>query len=178
MNDSETANVDHDGTSGRRRGSNDLYSPMRKAERKAEGDDTLACVKVKQSKPGEIDTNDGEKMDIDYESVDLRVTELLDSNLKIGEDHNMTTRIKHSELLSDDFRDIDSNSVLDFSARKRNLVLGIDRKPEIKPLSIFKTESNQIEKIEDASNKIEERVSHHDNFVDNVHSFLVIVSAL
>ena len=69
---------------------------MRKAERKAEGDDTLACVKVKQSNTVGIDTNDSEKMDIDYESVvDLRVTELLDSNLKTKTQSDPHT--KHQE---------------------------------------------------------------------------------
>ena len=39
---------------------------------------------------------------------------------------------------TDNLDKIESASVLDFSSKKRELVLGIDRKPEIKPLSAFK----------------------------------------
>ena len=42
---------------------------------------------------------------------------------------------------------IESASVLDFSSKKRELVLGIDRKPELRPLSAFK--QSPIDKHED-----------------------------
>ena len=42
---------------------------------------------------------------------------------------------------------IESASVLDFSSKKRELVLGIDRKPELRPLSAFK--QSPIDKQED-----------------------------
>merc|ERR1712173_472705 len=38
----------------------------------------------------------------------------------------------------EDLDEIETASVLDFSSKKRELVIGIDRKPEIKPLSVFK----------------------------------------
>ena len=45
----------------------------------------------------------------------------------------------HFERIEADVLDeIETASVLDFSSKKRELVIGIDRKPEIKPLSVFK----------------------------------------
>ena len=49
---------------------------------------------------------------------------------------------------TDNLDKIESASVLDFSSKKRELVLGIDRKPEIKPLSAFK-----LDKCEDSASE-------------------------
>ena len=138
-------NVEDKGTSGNRRGSNDLYSPMRKAERKIEHVDNIASVLVNHNKMINKDSLILKESDPDYESVEFP-------------DENSLKNPLFSELLCDNFRNIDNNSELDFSTHKRNLVLGIDRKPEIKPLPIFKIEVNEIEKIQFTSSEIEKSV--------------------
>ena len=66
---------------------------------------------------------------------------------------------------------IESASVLDFSSKKRELVLGIDRKPELRPLSAFKQspQNNDDLSLETDVNEEAETISEiedHDDAID------------
>ena len=94
-------------------------------------------------------------VDEEYESVEFPEKKFL-SLFTATESGEECPTDSPSDLPGDDSRNIDTNSVLDFSAQRRNLVLGIDRKPEIKPLAIFKIDTDIIETMESLPSEINE----------------------
>ena len=72
--------------------------------------------------------------DPDYEAIHFSRGKAMGSNKNIK--NNITKQVCVGEQ-------VERASVLDFSSKKRELVLGIDRKPEIKPLSVFKVDKQE-----------------------------------
>ena len=71
--------------------------------------------------------------DPDYEAIHFNRGNATNSVFKKDLDKNISTVVSANA-----FDEIETASVLDFSSKKRELVLGIDRKPEIRPLAAFK----------------------------------------
>ena len=71
--------------------------------------------------------------DPDYEAIHFNRGKAINSVIQKDLDKNISTVVSANA-----FDNIETASVLDFSSKKRELVLGIDRKPEIRPLAAFK----------------------------------------
>ena len=109
---------------------NDAYSPMEFSKKDTERNQTQTDA------AGDTQMKLG---DIDYESFAFPH----EKSHKVQVNNNVDPI--NSVILDDKKVTNDNISELDFSIRKRELVLGIDRKPEIKPLALFKLEAAVIE---------------------------------
>ena len=147
-----------------------VYSPMmRKHLRNDEEDENVKRMKEDNFEIVRKQT------DPDYEAI----------HFNRGRAGGVSGRNKQDETKmakADSFDLIESASVLDFSSKKRELVLGIDRKPELKPLSAFKLENQIIqEKFGDHADDIDDSFITEDeesdlhsseNIVDDSNDFI------
>ena len=108
-----------------------LYSPMMRKHIRGE---TEAEKRMKEDS-FEVTHK---QTDPDYETIHF--------NRGQGSQRRANERVNERASEPNPLDKIESASVLDFSSHKRDLVLGIDRKPELKPLSVFKHSLDDHEK--------------------------------
>ena len=95
--------------------------------------------------------------DPDYEAIHFS------KNKKLGRNNDDIKLEGLEDLNIETFDRIETSSVLNFSSEKRDLVLGIIRKPEIKPLSVFNKElGGVLDSSTDNSLEIEVDVNMED----------------
>ena len=123
-----------------------VYSPMMRKHLRNNDDDDETARRMKEDN-FEISRK---QTDPDYEAIHF-------NRGAAGGASGRNKPVEPKTVKPDSFDIIESASVLDFSSKKRELVLGIDRKPELKPLSAFKME-NQL---------IQERCDDHIDDIDD-----------
>ena len=100
--------------------------------------------------------------DPDYEAIHFSKSK------KVGRNDNDVNLEGLEDLNIETFDRIETSSVLNFSSEKRDLVLGIIRKPEIKPLSVFNKElGGALESSTNTSLEIEVDINMEDREDNN-----------